>query len=501
MTKDIESNPPAKDSMQSEAENEIVLVTIHGTGVGEPTEEEDSWWLQGSKFLEKLEERLELDPKRIEIRPFLWEGGPNSEASRREAGRRLYELLKSYDAAEKDYYLICHSHGGSVAYSALLQSVDNNQPLERLKCWSTVGTPFLEYMRNKYLWQRLSGWQLWLYVISATTSLFTPMLLLLPYFDINWLGVVDNTLITSLYILPWPLTHAIFLILENYKSKAKSKASLSWITEKQKKAVAEHFSDSWVGHCHPQDEAVSALSNIKDVNEEIVKPKFLLPLIPVVQFLILIAWRFSPLDTFSWGQLSKFLPFPFLLEGGLYAALLLGFIVGLGFVLKSFALYLGKPISKWINKAVWSSVRENVWGDDVAQEDVIRIEAYPPSFSPMFRTMPDVVAEPLSEHSSNSAIRTLVKVREILGMTNTTTEKSKSTVGKGAMDLRSDLSKSLTWEELIHTSYFEVDKFIDLLALGLHQKGIAELKKEFIQKPQHELLRAWYEEDPITDRS
>ncbi|MFT6094506.1 MAG: hypothetical protein ACJA2Q_002411 [Pseudohongiellaceae bacterium] len=60
--------------------------------------------------------------------------------------------------------------------------------------------------------------------------------------------------------------------------------------------------------------------------------------------------------------------------------------------------------------------------------------------------------------------------------------------------MRSDLSKSLTWEELIHTSYFEVENFIDLIAVGLHKAGLSELKNDFISTSDQELLSAWYED-------
>lgn len=43
-------------------------------------------------------------------------------------------------------------------------------------------------------------------------------------------------------------------------------------------------------------------------------------------------------------------------------------------------------------------------------------------------------------------------------------------------DLRSELSESLNWQELIHTSYFEVPEFVDLLAQSLKNVGIDKTK-------------------------
>ena len=153
MIKDTENSDLNKDrsDAQPEKKSKTILVTIHGTGAGDPTKDKNSWWQEESDFLEQLGQRLELSPEQVKIVPFLWEEGPNSEASRRKAGKRLYKLLRSYDDLNQDYYLIGHSHGGSVAYHALLQSVAEDKSLKGLKCWCTVGTPFLEYKRNYFL--------------------------------------------------------------------------------------------------------------------------------------------------------------------------------------------------------------------------------------------------------------------------------------------------------------------------------------------------------------
>ena len=100
------------------------------------------------------------------------EYGPNSESGRRAAGEGLHGLLKSYDAAGRDYYLLGHSHGGSVIYNALLHSVAKDAPLQRLKAWCTVGTPFLDYQPNRRLYSRLSTTGLTLYSTAIGALLF-----------------------------------------------------------------------------------------------------------------------------------------------------------------------------------------------------------------------------------------------------------------------------------------------------------------------------------------
>lgn len=499
MIKDTENSDLNKDrsDAQPEKKSKTILVTIHGTGAGDPTKDKNSWWQEESDFLEQLGQRLELSPEQVKIVPFLWEEGPNSEASRRKAGKRLYKLLRSYDDLNQDYYLIGHSHGGSVAYHALLQSVAEDKSLKGLKCWCTVGTPFLEYKRNKFLFQRITGWRLGLYIMTFTSFVFA----LSAYFNRFLNDARDGTdgAITGalqpehlpFVVLFWPVVHVFFLVRERRRGHAKSSAKRTWFTEKQKKMVAEQYFDNWLGLCHPEDEAVSALTNIKDINERIMKPDLLMGLIPIAKLIVIaiVGWLLT-----GGGILSN------LVDPGaeaiLYSLVFIILVVLLsiiGTILKVFLLLIGTPLAWKINKMVWSEVKTNAWGDDLVKESISKIAAYPANFDAKFaERMPEIVAAPLREHSSKSAIKTLVKVREILGMT---INKDKKQNKKGAVDLRSNLSSSLTWEELIHTSYFAVDNFIDLIAIGLHRAGFTELKNDFVSTPEREQLSAWYNSD------
>ena len=86
---------------------------------------------------------------------------------------------------------------------------------------------------------------------------------------------------------------------------------------------------------------------------------------------------------------------------------------------------------------VWSEVKTNAWGDDLVKESISKIAAYPANFDAKFaERMPEIVAAPLREHSSKSAIKTLVKVREILGMTVNQDKKTKQK-GRGRSKVKS----------------------------------------------------------------
>ena len=118
-----------------------LLILVHGTGAGRSNPADRRWWESESQTAQDLARASPDGP--AELAPFRWTGR-NSEKDRRAAGRALLENLREYERAGRDYRLIGHSHGGSVIWHALTASV-SGAPLAHLKCWITVGTPFLRF--------------------------------------------------------------------------------------------------------------------------------------------------------------------------------------------------------------------------------------------------------------------------------------------------------------------------------------------------------------------
>jgi uncharacterized protein (DUF2235 family) len=139
--------------------------------------------------------------------------------------------------------------------------------------------------------------------------------------------------------------------------------------------------------------------------------------------------------------------------------------------------------TKAIDDLVWSSVREQAWGSDRRGEFVGQIGTHPPQFDEQFAPLPDAIADRLSQNTEKSAILTLHKVRELLGMLPNQKE---------AVDIRAQLSEHLTWRELIHTTYFDLPEFVNLTAYGLHRAGLAELNDDFWQGTSRNQVQAWY---------
>ncbi len=484
------------------------LVTVHGTGAGAKECSGERWWQRGSPFLGELAKRLNLDPGRVEIVPFHWELGPNSETGRRAASAALFEKLKSYDRAGADYHVIGHSHGGSVIYDALLHSLAKGQPFERLKSWCTIGTPFLDYRANRFLFSRLGTKGLTLYAMALGILIFGAGLL------VNYLtgstqieGTTEEMrhFFTAL-VLPLALIALGFggACMAFLYAVERIRGGTHPQVRKQK--AADLYKDRWIGLWHRDDEAISALSNVQYVKGPIVPSTFLQPFVAITQVLATVALSIA-LVIYALPQLWAFMvaSWPQIAQADTasdgsalgYVAMIAAAIAVLAIIaaiyvavaslivaaLKLVARGVGWPLSKAIDNLVWSSIRQQAWGDDRQGEGVAQVGSHPPEFAATFASLPAPIADEVSRFSEKHAILTLTKVREVLGMTRTPQK---------APDMRAQLSEQLNWRELIHTTYFDIPEFADLAALGLHQAGLAPLKEDFWGSQRRDRAQAWY---------
>lgn len=490
----------------------VKLVTVHGTGAGDPDSVSGPrWWQLNSAFQKALGERIDLKSDHIEIVPFQWDFGPNSETDRRRAADALLTRLVGYDDAGIDYHLIGHSHGGSVLYNTLLKSVDEDRRLQRLQSWTTIGTPFLDYRKNRFMFQRLTGLGLTIYstgLIAIVIAMAFWMFGTSAGFDVESYGQVwglSDAMMQSLRALDLDdLLHQFSVALVVYASLCLIALFLleqrkrGWFTVAEKRRLEDWYGKNWLGLWHQEDEAISALLNVRHVSGDIIPSTFLAPIVGYIQLVLVglvglvLVWDVVIGDghvllelaldvggpsTYWDPELGQFQDTEPVVDWIVFTILLVMVLAVAGasvwlvtLLLRGLARVIGIPVAFVFNKIIWSSVRQRAWGDDLPAEDVWRIAAHPPEFTRATACLPDIVAAPLRDHSDHHAISTLNKVRLMLGMTNG---------GAVQPDVRAELGETLNWQELIHTSYFEVPAFVDLVALQLGRAGFSTLRDGF----------------------
>lgn len=127
------------------------MILVHGTFAARDDDEGADWWQIGGETWKQMRQRLPRGvrlPQRGEV--FHWPG-ENSERARIKAAGDLLKRLRDLESQGRRYHLVGHSHGGSVIWQALRLATMERKPLEHLRSWATVGTPFLHH-RTRGAW-------------------------------------------------------------------------------------------------------------------------------------------------------------------------------------------------------------------------------------------------------------------------------------------------------------------------------------------------------------
>jgi hypothetical protein len=127
------------------AKNKVVIVTVHGTGDTADSVAGDKWWQQGSAFSERLRQRLAQNGVEADLSPLRW-SGQNKGLAREQGADKLADTVKRLSRSYSGVHIIGHSHGGNVANIAadLVRWGRSKQGDQRIASITTVGTPFLK---------------------------------------------------------------------------------------------------------------------------------------------------------------------------------------------------------------------------------------------------------------------------------------------------------------------------------------------------------------------
>jgi hypothetical protein len=247
------------------------VVTVHGTfahaggtadALGlDPARE--LYWSEGkSGFEGHMRELVASEDGRLEFMPFVWSAA-NSELARREAGSGLLTLLRGLEARNESYCLVGHSHGGSVISSALLESVAHGKPLDGLKKWITIGTPFVALRKERFLFSRLTLPRKVVFVASIMLLIMFLFYVAGELFDGRtrpWTQYRLTGLLFSgaMMSIPFIVFYIAFWYLDGREHFAYGRRTL-------KRALGS-YGKKWLSLCHEDDEAVHGLKYLPRVN-------------------------------------------------------------------------------------------------------------------------------------------------------------------------------------------------------------------------------------------
>jgi hypothetical protein len=279
------------------------VVLVHGTFANDDRPRARRWWQENSYFWKWLNVRFEGKASCQEM--FEW-SGKNWERDRRRAGKRLLKRVLEHESAGQSYHLIGHSHGGSVIWNALRLAARRGKPLNGLKSWTTVGTPFFVYRpkRGDILFAIPLALGLW----------FAPQVVAQMVLTAQSAGAMlsagENWTFLGLAAV-WAIWFYA-LLFSGFRVGALAWGWFARWRERRADSIAFRcFGERWLGLWSPEDEAILGLRStvaldLRDLRDPSGKPLKILS--PKMFFVPLIGSRIASLgDRLVFEWLRRFL--------------------------------------------------------------------------------------------------------------------------------------------------------------------------------------------------
>ena len=428
------------------ADQSHVVLLIHGTGAASEESKGSKWWQRGSVFWEKLHERFP-DKSIFCDAVFHW-SGKNLESDRRQAAAKLLaDVLDPLEKRGQPYHLIGHSHGGTVIWLALREAEKRQTPLNHLRSWCTVGTPFFQYDLS----------------LAAKIGRAMPLFF-------SWIWILCGLLVIVASLA------AHFLEGDKWDPASISLGAfwvvlggLVWWGARTIKMPYGSLSDAamarygprWLGLRSADDEAINGLKHSFALQGPIV------PRIPSV-----LAWRehLRSINGFFGAIYSKLmgnrrlwifsllvaLPYLVLFHAFLvpaYLAIFLIFVPTLGPIFNRF-------VAPRVDSRIWGWLAGRLHGMDVPFRAIVSVGDGPVSApAEAYIALPTDIACNLAKLADDRAMALVPKIRKHFGLS--------ASSRAGMPQFFSGLGTEFTWEELIHTSYFANADVLELIFLHM----------------------------------
>lgn len=497
------------------------IVTVHGTGAtGEA--QGSRWWQRGSPCEARLRELVQGSDGEFKYEPLIWDG-KNSETSRRAAGRQLLVQLTALEKRGEPYVVIGHSHGGSVISFALQLAARHSQMLLGMRAWITVGTPFIAPEKKRLLYSRAD---------AITRGVFVIGLLIIAALGVRLWAMNSDLLSLSVKLLialplAWWFARKLGPWIEG------DAPDWQLAGEPVRSSVERSFRHRWLQLWHSDDEAIFLLRDALRLEPRLFPSNFFaLPLLtafiyglPLIVLAIaandylagtiahvlatsepanpvLISTWYANFDVAKASLLDRsimvVLAVPALLDrlpdvgtewtGG---SLPRAATVGSAMLLVAAALLslvhlmargVSIPLSKLLNAVTVSQIRGKFLGADISGERLIGCDAHPAWTQTAMAPLPATLSAEMTRMSDAAAAAALgtirARARELMAADN----------------VLERLNRYLTWEELVHTTYFNSPLFLLLLAYAIAQADGFIATPLLRDDPRQAQLSGWYAE-------
>jgi hypothetical protein len=500
------------------------LILVHGTFATGP-ETGERWWQKESVFEKEMRLYLRSERGELEFDRIVWDG-QNTESARRLAALDINRALAACEAAEGRNEVPCciigHSHGGSAIAAALLSAAGNGYHYNSLKRWITVASPFICLSRSRLLFSRLRQMGKAAYLVMVIWAALALLASITQFYSGD--PLIAIAFIVLFAVMPVAVAYAAMLFVTARRFR---QFNPKWLS-----AFDERFGGRWLGLWHQDDEAIGGLRSLARTDVPLFGSRFAVPIISalaiyVMPVALLIALSSSELmhevlrygigrfgfapyeniaegytligDGHNWGinfnllattayeEFKAFVP----LDGAILAPLFLVIVVPLAMFAVSLVIVaamaalaglISRGISILLNGLAMQQIRQFALGGNVVGESATGAEPFPVALKQRFPPLPDELAALITATSDDAAAKAIGKFRSMIGL---------FAFAPQPLDPLSLVDK-FSWNELIHTTYFDVPEFRLLLAYCVSQCEGFSASDKLRTHPDLERVQIWY---------
>lgn len=452
------------------------IITVHGTNAGDTSLRGAKWWQKSSTFQKIIWSYLDYERHRIEWISFPW-SGENSEKERRKAAG---ELTKKFEQIDREgggtTVAIGHSHGGNVVRRAHMSCFKKTTEAEAARFTQqhciAVGTPFFGPTSGPSLQVRTMA------VVSGTLLLLAAIIFSLKEF---WPGIaiVTDPLAVAFFVYAFgPPTALGWAALRRRLGFNKARSSGGAESAFTRRLIGFH--QRCICVYSTMDEAINGLRAIAQQPIRVAStgttrlPTTLLTaMIATVSLIILKADVRLP-DLSQAGIAFGANEYRLLPDAANWFSTLSVFAIGMliGFL---FSRLGGAWLVAWaLNGLFKSNFLARAYGRDVGPLAPMDCADSNPPLLPReqrWQSLPLEFDQLAGHFVDSQAADTLRSAREALGVAAITQSRS----------LIEALAGSVSWRELIHTSYFEIEEFAEFIAWLLVEKAGFPASRRFDQ--------------------
>jgi hypothetical protein len=147
--------------------------------------------------------------------------------------------------------------------------------------------------------------------------------------------------------------------------------------------------------------------------------------------------------------------------------------------------YASKMIASLLDMVTGNAIRKTAFGNDTLGEIVLTAEAHPPWGAALFQPLPVTLSAELNEFSNAEASKAVPRLRSIIH--------DLAFFGNVA-NPNVSIAQYLTWNELVHTSYFAIPRFRKLIYYIIANSEGFKPTQAFLDDSDYELVADWYKE-------